>query len=306
MGRVGSLAECVVNISEGRDRATIDAVRAAGGAAVVDVHSDPEHHRSVLTLGGNLETVEDAARRVVSAAVARIDLRSHTGVHPRSGAADVVPFVPLPARSPMARSGVARSGDLPATGPLPPDVLGARNRLAAWAGAELDLPCFLYGPERSLPDVRRGAFTSLEPDAGPSKPHPTAGSAAVGARGVLVAYNVWIAGGRHPDTDAGRAHALSVARSLAAELRSPTVRTLGLPVAAGAQVSFNLIEPLSVSVADVYDAVAAGAESAGCTVLRAELVGLAPAGALDQVPRRRWPELDLDGDRTIEGLIGGR
>ena len=185
-------------------------------------------------------------------------------------------------------------------------MLDARNRFAAWAGVELELPCFLYGPERSLPDVRRGAFTSLAPDAGPSTPHPTAGSTAVGARPVLVAYNVWIASNGDAGTDAGRAHALSVARSLAAELRGPSVRSLGLPVGEGAQVSFNLIDPGSVSVAGVYDAVAAGAESSGCSVLRAELVGLVPAGALEQVPRHRWPELDLDEDRTIEGLIEAR
>ncbi len=298
MGGVGSLAECVVNISEGRDPTTIEALRDAGGAAVLDVHSDPEHHRSVLTLGGTLETVEEAARRVVSSAVARIDLRSHAGAHPRLGAADVVPFVPLPSLSPATRSGVRPAAEL-----LRPDVLDARNRFASWAGVELELPCFLYGPERSLPDIRRGAFTSLAPDAGPSTPHPTAGSTAVGARPVLVAYNVWIAGNGDAGTDAGRAHALSVARSLAAELRGPSVRSLGLPVGEGAQVSFNLIDPGSVSVAGVYDAVAAGAESSGCSVLRAELVGLVPAGALEQVPRHRWPELDLDEDRTIEGLI---
>ncbi|MGD0391502.1 MAG: hypothetical protein ABSC41_02545 [Acidimicrobiales bacterium] len=298
MGGVGSLAECVVNISEGRDLATIGALRDAGGSAVLDVHSDPEHHRSVLTLGGTLETVEEATRRVVSSAVARIDLRSHVGAHPRLGAADVVPFVPLPSPLP-----VTRPAGRPATDRLRSDVLQARNRFAAWAGAELDLPCFLYGPERSLPEVRGGAFTSLEPDAGPSKPHPTAGCTAVGARPVLVAYNVWIDSNRDAGTDAGRAHALSVARSLAAELRGPSVRSLGLPVGEGAQVSFNLIDPGSVSVARVYDSVAAGAESAGCAVLRAELVGLVPAGTLEQVPRHRWAELDLHEDRTIEGLI---
>ena len=198
MAGVGRLAECVINISEGRDGDTIEAVRDAGGATVLDVHSDPEHHRSVLTLGGTLEAVEDATRRVVSSAVTHIDLRSHVGVHPRLGAADVVPFVPLPdARAPSTGS------DRPELA-VRPDVLTARNRFAAWAGAELELPCFLYGPERSLPDVRRNAFISLEPDTGPSTPHPTAGSTAVGARHVLVAYNVWITSLRDPGTDVGR------------------------------------------------------------------------------------------------------
>lgn len=282
----GWLAECVVNISEGRDRATIDAVGRAGGPAVLDVHTDPEHHRSVLTLGGPLETVEDAARKVVAAAVARIDLRSHAGVHPRLGAADVVPFVPLPS-----------------TDHLRPDVLDARNRFAAWAGTELQLPCFLYGPERTLPEVRRGAYTSFEPDTGPPTPHPTAGSSAVGARPVLVAYNVWITHNRQAATEEGRGRALLVARSLATGVRGPKVRSLGLAVGPGAQVSCNLIDPGSVSVADIYDAVAAGAASSDCSVLRAELVGLIPADALALVPRHRWAELDLDGDRTIEGLM---
>ena len=300
----GSLAECVVNISEGRDRATIDAVGDAGGPTVLDVHSDPEHHRSVLTLGGTLEAVEDAARKVVATAVARIDLRSHAGVHPRLGAADVIPFVPLP--------GTADTGDTVGTDGtrsraradrLRPDVLEARNRFAEWAGTELQLPCFLYGPERTLPDVRRNAYISLEPDTGPPSPHPTAGSSAVGARPVLVAYNVWIASNHQAATDTGGAHALSAARALAAELRSPSVRSLGLPVRGGAQVSFNLIDPGSASVAGVYDAVAVGAASSGCSVLRAELVGLVPAAVLARVPRHRWPELDLDGARTIEALI---
>jgi glutamate formiminotransferase len=182
-------------------------------------------------------------------------------------------------------------------------VLAARNHFARWAGADLLLPCFLYGPERSLPDVRRSAFTSLDPDTGPSKPHPTAGSTAVGARQVLIAYNVWIGSRHDPEADGGRARALSVARSLATSLRGPTVRSLGLPFHQGAQVSFNLTDPGSVSLADVYDAVAAGAESSGCSVLRAELVGLVPTAALERVPRHRRAELDLDEDRTIEGLI---
>jgi glutamate formiminotransferase len=295
------LAECVVNISEGRNRTTIEVVRDAGGRAVLDVHTDPEHHRSVLTLGGSLEAVEEAARTVVAMAVARIDLRTHVGVHPRLGAADVIPFVPLP--GPIETSGADESGPRQAIDSPRPDVLEARNRFAIWAGAELQLPCFLYGPERTLPDVRRGAYTTLEPDTGPHRPHPTAGSSAVGARPVLVAYNVWIISDRLPGTEEGQSHALSVARGLAAELRGPRVRSMGFPVGAGAQVSFNLIDPRSVSMADVYDAVAAGAAPLDCSVLRAELVGLVPADTLVQIPRHRWPELDLGEDRTIEGRI---
>lgn len=294
----GALAECVINISEGRDPSIIDSVGRAGGRAVLDIHSDSEHHRSVLTLGGPLDAVEAAARLVVSSAVNLIDLRTHEGAHPRFGAADVVPFVPL--------SGFDHDSDTgtnSANGGLRVDVLEARDRFAQWAGAELALPCFYYGPERSLPEVRRLAFHPLAPDTGPPKPHPTAGASAVGARDLLVAYNVWIAATDGGDPGAEREEALSVARTLARQLRTPTRRSLGLPVGPGAQVSFNLIDPASARVADLYDAVAAGAASLGCSVLRAELVGLVPAAVLHQVPRRRWAELDLDPDRTIEGLI---
>jgi glutamate formiminotransferase / 5-formyltetrahydrofolate cyclo-ligase len=289
----GALSECVINVSEGRDPAIIAAVRAAGGESVLDVHSDPEHHRSVLTLGGPLEVVEESARQVVAVAVSLIDLRSHVGIHPRLGAVDVVPFVALP-------------DPFHPTQALRPDVLDARGDLAEWAGAELGLPCFLYGPERTLPDVRRLAFRSLRPDTGPRTPHLTAGATAVGARPVLVAYNLWIAGPADRDPGDRGDQALRVARSLAADLRGPSVRALGLPIEAGAQVSINLIDPGSVPFPSLYDAVAGGARSAGCSVLRAELVGLVPARVLDQVPRHRWAQLDLSPDGTIESRMQAR
>jgi glutamate formiminotransferase len=286
----GLLAECVINISDGRSRSTIEAVRHAAGTALLDVHSDAEHNRTVLTLGGPLAIVEEAARLVVATAVARIDLRSHAGIHPRLGAADVVPFVPL-VESGTTEEAWAR-------------VIEARDSFARWAGSDLELPCFLYGPERSLPEVRRSAFRSLTPDTGPRRPHPTAGATAVGARPILVAYNVWIAAG--PDGPDAQPPAPAVARSLAGRLRSHAVRTLGLEVEAGAQVSFNLIDLGAVSVVDVYDAVAAGAESHGCSVLRGELVGLIPEVALRAVPRNRWAQLDLGEDRTIESRLAAR
>ena len=295
-------AECVVNISEGRDVAIIDQLRQAGGPAVLDVHTDPEHHRTVLTLGGPLPAVEAAARRVVATAVARLDLRGHTGVHPRLGVADVIPFVPLP--SPAGR----HSTDPPPSrgsrnGAVRLDVIDARNSFALWAGTELGVPCFLYGPERTLPDIRRLAFHPLRPDTGPPEPHPTAGASAVGARDVLVAYNIWIAGPQADDPGAGRSEALSVSRRLAGSVRSAAVRSLGLAVGPGAQVSLNLVDPEAVDLARLYDDVAAGAGSSGCRVLRAELVGLVPAAVRNAVPRARWRQLDLDGDRTIEGRL---
>jgi glutamate formiminotransferase len=283
----GGEAECVINVSEGRDHSLIDTLKAAGGALLLDLHSDPEHHRSVLTLGGSLDDVEAAARTVAETAVRRIDLTSHVGVHPRLGALDVVPFVPLPARSGGASWSAATA---------------ARDRFARWAGATLGLPCFLYGPERTLPEVRRQAFTALGPDTGPRAPHPTAGACAVGVRLPLVAYNVWIAGppGRRPDT------AVAVARAIAASVRGPSVRSLGLPLASGAQVSCNLIDPAAPSVAELYDTVAARARAEGCTVTRAELVGLLPEASLSTVPRWRWPELDVSAERTIEFRLAHR
>ena len=143
--------------------------------------------------------------------------------------------------------------------------MAARDSFASWAGAELGLPCFLYGPERTLPEVRRGAFSVLSPDAGPSDPHPTAGACAVGARRPLVAYNLWL-------ESAG----LDVARAIARSLRGPAVRALGLPVGDSVQVSMNLVDPLVVGPADVYDQVAAIAR-----IARAELVGLVPRAVLD-------------------------
>ncbi|MDQ6727519.1 MAG: glutamate formiminotransferase [Actinomycetota bacterium] len=266
-----AVLECVVNVSEGRDRPTIAAVAAAGGRAVLDVHTDPHHHRSVLTLAGPGTEVEAAARAVATEAVRRIDIRVHAGVHPRLGAVDVVPFAPL-AGATMA------------------DALAARNRFAAWAAEILGVPCFLYGPERTLPEIRRGAFAGLLPDRGGPVAHPTAGAMCVGARPVLVAYNVWLAAGV----------SLATARRVASELRGPAIRALGLDVGGRAQVSMNLVDPGAVGPAEAYDAVAALA-----TVDRAELVGLVPAAVLEAVPAPRWAELDLGPSRTIEATLPG-
>ena len=254
-----------MNVSEGRDRSVVDAIARAGGASVLDVHADPYHNRAVLTLAG--PGVEDAAREVTVEGVRRIDVRLHVGVHPRLGAVDVVPFAPL-------------------SGSSLEDAIAARNRFAAWAADELGVPCFLYGPERTLPDVRRHAFTGLAPDTGGPVAHPTAGAICAGARPVLVAYNVWLAEGID----------VSEARRIAREIRGPSLRALGLDVGGRAQVSINLVEPFRLGPAEAYDAVAARAP-----VARAELGGLIPAAVLEAVPDRRWPELDLRADKTLPG-----
>jgi glutamate formiminotransferase / 5-formyltetrahydrofolate cyclo-ligase len=270
--------ECVVNISEGRDDSVVEGVALVAGPTLLDVHSDPDHHRSVLTLGGSAFDVVVAARAVVREACALIDMRVHRGVHPRLGAADVVPFVAL-------------------DGPLD-QVISLRDDFARWAGQDLHLPCFLYGPERSLPTVRREAFRSADPDTGPRTPHPTAGAAAIGARPVLVAYNVWVIG---PDEDA--ASALALARQVARTVRGSAVRGLGLPVGNKAQVSCNLIQPHSVGPVQVYDMIARAVAELGGSVDRAELVGLVPADVLAAVPEHRHRELDVSQERTIEARL---
>jgi glutamate formiminotransferase len=258
--------ECVVNVSEGRSSEVLAALDAAAGDALLDRHTDPHHHRSVLTLVG-----EDAPRAVAAAAVEHLSLQGHEGVHPRIGVVDVVPFVPL-GTTPMVKA------------------VRARDAFARWAADELGVPCFLYGPQRTLPEVRRGAWTELEPDVGGPTPHPTAGAMAVGARPVLVAYNLRLA---EPD--------LAQAKAVAATVRSDRLRTLGLPVGDRVQVSCNLVAPLDVGPAEAWDAVAAHVEVAG-----AELVGLVPEAVLHAVDASRWGLLDLAEHRTIEARLVAR
>lgn len=283
--------ECVVNLSEGRDPRHLSLLTAAAGRQLLDVHSDPDHHRCVLTLAGDGDDVEEAVRKLASLAVTILDVSAHEGAHPRLGALDVVPWVNLV---------VGDDGRL-VDGPARPAV-AARDRFAAWAAEHLGLPCFLYGDAspsgggRRLPEVRRRAWRTLPPDLGPTHPHPTAGAVCVGARPALVAYNLWLA-----EAD------MVVARRVASEIRTPSLRTLALDLRGQVQVSCNLVDPWVVGPDAAYDAVAERAE-----VSRAELVGLVPGGVLAAIPPSRWPELDLDASRTIEarleqaGLDGGR
>ncbi len=256
----------VINVSEGRDLDRIASIAASAGDHCLDVHTDPDHHRSVFWLAG--PAAEDAARALTRRAIALVDLTAHAGVHPRIGVVDVVPFVPL-------------------AGATFDAAISARNAFAAWAADELALPCFLYGTERTLPDVRRHAFVGLHPDTGPNSPHPRAGACAVGARGPLVAYNLWLVG-----------HDLATAKAIAAMVRSPDVRALGLQVGAFVQVSCNLVHPSRYGPAEIYDAV-----STHAPIARAELVGLMGRDVLARVPGSRWAELDLDEDKTLEARL---
>lgn len=276
--------ECVVNVSEGRDAGILSVLGASCAGALLDLHADPDHHRAVFTLGGAPDEAAGAARALAATAVPLLDLRTHEGAHPRLGTVDVVPFVPL--------------GKGGAPGPGEHEAAGARDAFAAWAAGELGVPCFLYGPlpggaVRTLPEVRRRAFRDLGPDFGPARPDPRAGAAAVGARPVLVAWNMWIGGG---DVD--------LARAVAATLRSHAVRALAFDLASGLQVSCNLVAPVEVGPADVFDQASRMLERARAGVTRCELVGLLPAAVLEATPRHRWDELAISPTRTIEAKLG--
>jgi glutamate formiminotransferase len=281
--------ECVVNISEGRRTAVVEAVAAAGGGALLDVHTDPDHHRSVLTLAGPPEGLAEAALALARAAVERIDLSAHSGVHPRLGAVDVVPFVPLGPEELEAAAVIAREWG---------------ERVAA----ELGVAVFLYGaadPQgRQLPEVRREAFRGRRPDFGPGDPHPTAGAMAVGARPILVALNCELSAG-----DEGRAD-LAVARSVARAVRErdgglPGVRALGFELASKgrAQVSMNLIDLTATGVETACEAVRREAERHGRSIAAVELVGLLPAAELERCSRDFLVWSGLSPDQTIEARL---
>jgi glutamate formiminotransferase len=258
--------ECVINVSEGRNHAIIDSLAQSCAGDLLDVHSDPDHNRTVFTMLG-----VDAPRALARAAVAALGLNDHSGVHPRIGVVDVVPFVPL-VDSTMH------------------DARVARDEFATWAAAELNVPCFLYGTERTLPDIRKSAWTSLMPDIGSHAPHPTAGAMCVGVREPLVAYNLWL-----ENVD------LATTRRIASDVRTVNIRTLGLQVGTFTQVSVNLIQPMIAGPNDVFNAVSQHAK-----VHHAELVGLLPASVLAVIPRARWEDLDLSVEQTIEWCVTNR
>jgi glutamate formiminotransferase / 5-formyltetrahydrofolate cyclo-ligase len=282
------LLECVVNVSEGRNEAVLDHLAAAAGPALLDTHQDPDHNRTVFTLVGPADLVEASSRALARATLARLDLRRHNGAHPRIGVLDVVPFVPY-------EPGRATPEDLTAA-------VGVRDRFARWLGEEMGVPSFLYGPlpggrTRSLPDIRRLAFRpdpdGLCPDFGPPRADPRHGAVAVGARRVLVAYNVWVS-------------SVEVARQVAPLVRGPEVRALGLAVGARAQVSCNLIDPDRFGPARLYDEVAALVGRRSAAVEGGELVGLIPEVVLATVPDARRAELGLSETATVEARLAAR
>ena len=281
------MLECVPNVSEGRDVRVLDALADACGVSLLDRHADPDHHRSVFTLAGpGPDGATDAARALARAVADHCDLRAQSGVHPRFGALDVVPFVAL-------------TGD-------PDTAAAAAGGFAEWIADELGVPVFLYDradPEgRSLPDARRTAFTGRAPDHGPARAHPSLGAVAVGARPPLVAVNCWL--------DVADP---TLARRVAREVRErdgglPGLRALGLalPGAGASQVSMNVVDLERCGVDDACEAVRERVEAAGRSVTRVELVGLMPASAYarcraDFVARVGWSR-----DVTVEARLADR
>lgn len=254
----------MVNISEGGDQRILSLLAEAPGRNLLDVHTDADHNRSVFTLSG--EGLEGAVQRLARAAVELLDIRQHSGAHPRIGVIDVVPFVPLVGQ------------DLT-------EARDARDRFAAWAASEIGVPCYLYGPERTLPALRRAAARGEAADVGTDHPRQGAGYAAVGARTFLVAYNLWLSEGV----------SMEEAKRAATALRSENVRALAFDLRGRPQLSFNLVAPHLFGPADIYD----GAAEL-LPIERAELVGLVPRSVLELAPKERWEQLDLSPDRTIE------
>jgi glutamate formiminotransferase len=282
--------ESVPNFSEGRDRATIDAIGAALSSRVrlLDVHADPDHNRSVFTVVGEDDALVDALVAAVECARDRIDLRVHEGAHPRIGAADVVPVVPL------------RPLDLERA-------KAAALRLAGRIG-ELGLPVFLYGelaPTRGPAFFRRGGTEELarrlaggdvEQDFGPGELHPTAGGVIVGARRPLIAFNVDLRGAT-----------LNDAKTIASAIRErdggfPGVRALGLqlPSSGRVQVSMNVEDWEASALHEILARIEAEAAALGAGVERAELVGLMPAGAAAAAAGAALRIEGFDASRLIE------
>ncbi|GJG85000.1 glutamate formiminotransferase [Gemmatimonadetes bacterium T265] len=295
---VHHLVECVPNFSEGRRPDVVaalrDAIGATPGTHVLDASADRSHHRSVITFVADPAHAADAAFAAVAAARAAIDLRTHTGVHPRIGAADVVPFVPLPEH-----------------GTTMADCAALAHALGTRVARELAIPVYYYEraalrPGRAnLADVRRGGFERLAaeiatsperaPDAGTARVHPTAGAVAIGARPLLVAFNVYL----------GPAANLPIAKAVARAVREssgglPGVKALGLAVDDQAQVSMNLVDLDRTTLADAFARVEAEAAARGVAVTWSELIGLLPERALAGTTPDRLRLRDFDERRILE------
>ena len=270
--------ECVPNISEGRRLDVIsglaETLRAVPGLRVLDVQSDATHNRSVFTLAGTAAGLTAGIPKLFEGAIAAIDLRTHKGEHPRLGAVDVVPFIPIDGVTMVECVALART-------------------IAAGVATRFGLPVYLYedassDPARkNLEDIRRGEFEGLAakmaqpawaPDFGPAAPHASAGASVIGARMPLIAYNINLATNR-----------LDVAKKIAAAIRMSSgglrfVKAMGIPLEDRGivQVSMNLTNYEKTPMYRVFDLVKREAERYGVQVLESEIVGLVPSAALTQ------------------------
>ena len=269
------LIECVPNVSEGRRpdviAAMVEALGRVPGVRLLDHSSDPSHNRSVFTLVGDSTGVEQAVLALFERATADIDLRSHTGEHPRLGAVDVVPFIPI-------------------EGATMPDCVALAKRVGAEVAARFGVPVYLYeeasnNPARkNLEDIRRGEFEGLAarmatpdwaPDFGPAAPHPSAGATVIGARMPLIAYNINLATDR-----------VDVAKKIAAAIRHSSggfryVKAAGFKLEDRGivQVSMNLTNYEKTPIFRVFETVKREAERYGVSILESEIVGLIPSAA---------------------------
>ena len=295
-----SLIECIPNFSEGRDAAVVERIRSAissvPGVTLLDQASDPDHHRSVFTFVGEPDTVAEAVLRAAGVAVEQIDLRKHTGVHPRIGALDVVPLVPL--------EGAPRE-----------ICIALAHRLGQDLWDRLRLPVYFYGDaaleeRRSrLEQIRRGGFeelaaclpedTDCRPDVGGPNPHPSAGAAAVGVRKLLIAYNIHLAS---PD--------VSIAKRIATKIREssgglPAVKALGLELRSRnlTQVSMNLTDFEQTPPHVVFKLVKAEAERTGTQVVGGEVIGLIPRKAVEMAAAHAVELPGFQADIVLEDRL---
>lgn len=297
---VRPILECIPNFSEGRDLkvvdAIVDAIASVPGVLLLRRESDRDHNRSVITFAGEPDAVVDAAVAGVSVAVERIDLTQHSGAHPRMGAADVVPFVPIRELTMEQAAAYAQT---------------AGNRI--WN--ELGVPVYLYEESATRPDhvnladLRRGQFEAIRdsiatvphraPDIGDHAVHPTAGITAVGARKPLVAWNVLL----------GTAD-VSIAKRIAREVRGssgglPTVKALGfaIPSKGYVQVSMNLTDYTTTPMHTAFEAVRAAADRSGVEILGTELIGLVPQDAIAATAEYYLRIGEFSIDRVLEPRI---
>ena len=271
---MGEIVECVPNISEGRNKEVINSVVESlklTGAKVLDVSSDPDHNRTVITFVGDKEVVLKGAFAVAKSAVELIDLTKHKGTHPRMGAVDVIPFIPI--------KGVTME-----------DCVEISKMVGEKIGVELKVPVYLYAESstreerRSLPNIRQGEFEGFfekikdpnwKPDFGPSEVHPTAGVTAVGAREFLIAYNIYL---NTKDVNIAEKIAKSI-RESSGGLRFIQAKGMYIEEKGMAQVSMNVLNYKKAPLYRVFEIVKMEAERYGVSVAESELVGLMPIKA---------------------------